>query len=77
MSAPQTLQSGARGLYSSVDRCQEYHKVPLACSCSSSARAPNHPLLLQAIMVDPVYEVNPLTALVDLSTKLLLHPLSR
>jgi len=51
----QTLQSGARGLYSSVDRCQEYHK---------------------AIMVDPVYEVNPLTALVDLSTKLLLHPLS-
>jgi len=51
----QTLQSGARGLYSSVDRCQEYHK---------------------AIMVDPVYEVNPLTALVDLATKLLLHPLS-
>ena len=34
-------------------------------------------LLPQAIMVDPVYEVNPLTALVDLLTKLLLHPLSR
>ena len=31
----------------------------------------------QAIMVDPVYEVNPLTALVDLLTKLILHPLSR
>lgn len=30
----------------------------------------------KAILVDPIYEVNPLTALVDLSTKLLLHPLS-
>ena len=32
---------------------------------------------MQAIMVDPVYEVNPLTALVDLLTKLILLPLSR
>merc|ERR1712106_638762 len=30
----------------------------------------------KAILVDPIYEVNPLTALVDLVTKLLLHPLS-
>jgi len=30
----------------------------------------------KAILVDPIYEVNPLTALVDLATKLLLHPLS-
>lgn len=30
----------------------------------------------KAIMVDPIYEVNPATALVDLVTKLLLHPLS-
>jgi len=30
----------------------------------------------KTIMVDPVYEVNPLTALVDLLTKLILHPLS-
>jgi len=51
----QTIQSSARSVFSSVDRCEEYHK---------------------AIMVDPVYEVNPLTALVDLLTKLLLHPLS-
>ena len=28
-------------------------------------------------MVDPVYEVNPLTAVVDLVTTLVLHPLSR
>jgi len=51
----QTIQSSARSVFSSVDRCEEYHK---------------------AILVDPVYEVNPLTALVDLLTKLLLHPLS-
>ena len=34
-------------------------------------------IIVQAILVDPIYEVNPLTALVDLATKLLLHPLSR
>jgi len=51
----QTIQSSARSVFSSVDRCEEYHK---------------------AIMVDPVYEVNPLTAVVDLVTTLVLHPLS-
>jgi len=51
----QTLQSSTRAMFSSVDRCEEYHKT---------------------IMVDPIYEINPLTALVDLLTKLLLHPLS-
>merc|ERR1719369_670209 len=30
----------------------------------------------KAMLVDPIYEVNPATALVDLVTKLLLHPLS-
>ena len=30
----------------------------------------------EAIMVDPLYEVNPLTAAVDLLTNLLLHPMS-
>eukprot|EP00092_Neocalanus_flemingeri_P018229 GFUD01019729.1.p1 GENE.GFUD01019729.1~~GFUD01019729.1.p1 ORF type:complete len:572 (+),score=123.07 GFUD01019729.1:68-1783(+) len=51
----QTIQSSATTLFSSVDKCEEYHK---------------------AILVDPIYEVNPLTALVDLATKLVLHPLS-
>ena len=31
----------------------------------------------EAIMVDPLYEVNPLTALVDLTSNLLLVPLSK
>jgi len=31
----------------------------------------------EALMVDPLFEVNPLTAAVDLATNLLLHPLSR
>jgi len=30
----------------------------------------------KAMLVDPIYEVNPLTAMVDLTTTLLLHPLS-
>jgi len=30
----------------------------------------------KAILVDPIYEVNPATALVDLITKIILHPLS-
>jgi len=51
----QTVQSSASAMFSSVDKCEEYHK---------------------AILVDPIYEVNPLTALVDLATKLLLTPLS-
>lgn len=51
----QTIQSSASSVFSSVDKCEEYHK---------------------AILVDPIYEVNPLTAVVDLITKLLLHPLS-
>ena len=29
------------------------------------------------MLVDPIYEVNPATALVDLVTKIILHPLSR
>jgi len=51
----QTMQSSGRSLFSSVDRCEDYHKN---------------------IMVDPIYEVNPLMAFVDLSTNLVLHPLS-
>jgi len=51
----QTVQSSASSMFSTVDKCEDYHK---------------------AIMVDPIYEVNPLTALVDLATKLLLQPLS-
>ena len=35
------------------------------------------PVIVQAMLVDPIYEVNPATALVDLVTKLILHPLSR
>jgi len=52
----QTIRSSVSGVFSNVDKCEEYHK---------------------AILVDPIYEVNPLTALVDLIIKLLLHPLSR
>jgi len=51
----QSIQSSGRAVFSSVDKCEEYHKN---------------------IMVDPIYEVNPMVALVDLVTSLILHPLS-
>jgi len=31
----------------------------------------------KALLVDPIYEINPLTALVDLITKIILHPLTK
>jgi len=42
-------------MFTSVDRCDEYHK---------------------AIHVDPIYEVNPLMAVVDLLTNLFFHPIA-
>ena len=33
--------------------------------------------LLKDLLVDPIYEINPLTALVDLITKIILHPLTK
>jgi len=51
----QSLQSSGRAMFSSVDKCEEYHKT---------------------IMVDPIYEVNPMVAFVDLATTLILHPLA-
>ena len=52
----QTAMASVRGLTSSVDKCEEYHK---------------------AIHVNPLTEVNPLSALVDLVIKLLLHPITK
>ena len=71
MSWQQSVQSSFSSVFTSVDKCEEYHKVRGLL---------NNLLYLihsQAILVDPIYEVNPLTALVDLATKLLLYPLSR
>jgi len=51
----QTFETSGRSMFTSVDRCDEYHK---------------------AIHVDPIYEVNPLMAVVDLLTNLFFHPLA-
>ena len=68
----QTISSSVSGVFNSVDKCEEYHKVGPELSSSVTIN-----VSLQAILVDPIYEVNPLTALVDLITKLVLHPVSR
>ena len=73
MSFLQSVTSYVSQGFSNVDKCAEYHKV----KCKPRSCVAFLFTLVQALLVDPIYEINPLTALVDLITKIILHPLTK
>ena len=73
MSFLQSVTSYVSQGFSNVDKCAEYHKV----KCKPRSFVAYLFTLVQALLVDPIYEINPLTALVDLITKIILHPLTK
>ena len=75
MSVLQSVRSFVSQAFSSVDKCAEYQKV-MEGSCFVLL-VKIKIFMFQALLVDPIYEINPLTTLVDLCTKLVLHPLSK
>ena len=63
-----------RGTIDSVDKCEAWHKVSAVINNNINIIR-NYIFPLQEAFVNPVFELNPLMAGVDLLSKLMLHPL--
>ena len=68
----QSMVAVVRGTIESVDKCEAWHKV---WTNNTNIGFPNCSFPLQEAFVNPLFELNPLMAGVDLLSKLMLHPL--